>query len=206
MSDQLEVAERTLIGKRSNRRLRATGSVPAILYGHGETPVNLAITIDKLRPVLRHGAKVVDLSGAAGGQAIVQDLQWDTFGRELLHVDLLRVAAGEMVTVTVPIELKGEAPGGFEGGLVEQTLREVEIEAAPANIPERLHIDISELHLDGSLLAGDINDLPDGANLVTPADTMAVHCVKPLDDVGEEGEAAAGEPEVLGKKDEEGDA
>lgn len=204
MSDLLEVEPRTTVGTRANYKLRATGSVPAVLYGHKETPVNLTISIDKLRPVLRHGAKVVDLKGGADGQAVVQDLQWDTFGRQLLHVDLLRVSADEKIHVTVPIELKGEAPGSFDGGVVELTLREVEIEATPASIPERLHIDVSELHQGGSMNASDIIDLPPGCALITPADKMAVHCVTPLADDDETADpAAADEPEVVGKKDEE---
>lgn len=202
MSDVLEVAAREAVGKRANRRLRATGSVPAILYGHGETPSNLAISIDKLRPVLRHGAKVVDLTGAVAGQAVVQDLQWDTFGRDLLHVDLLRVDPNEKVHIVVPVELKGEAPGGFEGGVVELTLREVEVEAAPASIPERLHVDVSSLQVGGSLSVSDIIDLPEGCSMVTSTDAMVVHCIKPMDTSDEAAEATGAEPEVIGKKDE----
>ena len=204
MSDTLQVDARSAVGKRANRKLRSTGSVPAVLYGHGEEPTNLSITIDHLRPVLRHHAKVVDLSGAVDGKAVIQDLQWDTFGRELLHVDLLRVIKGEKIHVTVPVEIKGEAPGSLAGGMLEQTLREVEIEAIPSNVPDQLHVDVSSLEVGGSLSVGDISDLPEGCVLVTAADTMAVHCIQPAGESDETDAAPTGaEPEVIGKKEED---
>lgn len=201
MSDTLQVEERTALGSISSRRLRAEGMVPAILYGHKETPVSLAICSKQIRAALKHNAKVVNLNGAAGGQALLQDIQWDTFHRHLLHIDLLRVDKGEKVHVTVPVELKGEAEGLKEGGIIEQMIMSVEINAAPASIPQVLHLDVTELHLGGSLLASDIIDMPEGAELLTDASTKLVHCVQPageaeLDSVGEE----PGAPEVIGKK------
>lgn len=203
MSDTLQVEARQALGSANSRRLRAEGMVPAILYGHKEEPVSLAISSKQIRAALKHNAKVVNLDGAADGQALLQDIQWDTFHRHLLHLDLLRVDAGEKVHVTVPVELKGDAEGLKEGGIVEQMLMSVEINAAPASIPEVLHLDVTELHLGGSMSASDILDLPEGAELVTDATAMLVHCVPPagapsLDAVGEE----PGDPEVIGKKEE----
>src|SRR5687767_11900896 len=122
MSDQLKVEARKTHGKRSNQRLRRDGKVPAVLYGHGEDCVSLALAADQLEASLRHGAKVLDLDGAATGKALLQEIQWDVFYQHVLHVDLLRVRAGEKVTVEVPIELKGEAPGASAGGVIEQML------------------------------------------------------------------------------------
>ena len=200
MSDTLQVDARKELGSRSSRRLRAEGVVPAVLYGHKEEPVSLAVQSDEIRKALKHNAKVVDLQGAASGQALVQALQWDTFHRHLLHVDLLRVDATERVHISVQIELKGDAAGSNEGGVVEQTLMHAEVEAPPASIPEVLHVSVEDLHLGGSLTAGQITDLPEGAELQTPADTVVAHCVPPagapaLDSVAEE----AGSPEVIGK-------
>ena len=204
MADTLEVDSREALGSRNSIKLRAEGMVPAILYGHKEEPQTLAVTAKQLRKALEHNAKVVNLSGAVSGQAIVQDLQWDTFHRHLLHVDFLRVDAGERVHVSVPVELKGEAPGANEGGMVEQTLMQIELEAAPSSIPEVLHLDATQLHMGGALNAGDVIDLPEGAKLLTPADQMVAHCVQPagepsLDAVAEEGAS----PEVIGKSDKE---
>ncbi len=201
MSDTLQVEPRDSVGSRSSQRLRASGKVPVVLYGHKEDVLSLAVSTKEMRKALSHRVKVVNLTGAADGQALVQDVQWDTFHRDLLHIDFLRVSAGEKVHVAVPVELKGEAAGSRNGGVVEQLLQTVELEAAPANIPEILHVSIETLDLGGTVLASEISDLPDGAVLLTAKDTIIVRCVKAagepsVDAVGEE----AGQPEVIGEK------
>ncbi|MEM6798557.1 MAG: 50S ribosomal protein L25 [Planctomycetota bacterium] len=201
MSDSLTVEARPKLGKRNNRVLRSTGHLPAVLYGHGEDPVNLAVAADQLRSVLRHGGKIVDLSGAAGGQALVQDVQWDTFGSRLLHVDLLRVDAKEVIHTEVAVELKGEAAGVREGGMIEQPLHAVEIECSAADVPDKLLVDVSELHLNGSISAGEIKDLPASAKVVTDAAAVVVQCVPPAGEPDQTAVAAApGEPELVGGK------
>ena len=201
MSDTLKVERRTTRGKRNNHRLRCQGIVPGIVYGHGEEPLSVTVAGDQLRASLRHGAKVVDLSGDATGQALLQDVQWDVFMRHVLHVDLLRVDASQRVTVEVPLLLRGEAPGEKEGGVVEHLVHHVEIETSPISIPEALHISINHLALHGSLRFSDILDLPAGATLVGDPKTVAVHCVEPKAE--EELDALAGapvEPELIGRK------
>ena len=209
MSEQLHVEQRKTRGKRNNDRLRRSGKLPAVLYGHGEDPVSLTLAADKFEASLRHGAKVVDLDGAASGKALLQDVQWDTFFQHVLHVDLLRVRAGEKVTVEVPIELKGEAPGVNEGGVIEQVVHSIEIEVALDLIPDKLHISIKDLQIEGHLTVKDIYDLPAGAELQCDDDLLVVHCVKPAveeEEVAVE-EAGAAEPEVIakGKAEEEGE-
>ena len=122
MAESLKVEKRKSFGKRNNDRLRRAGRLPAVLYGHGEESVSLTLAADQVEASLRHGAKVVDLNGDADGKALLQDVQWDTFYQHVLHVDLLRVHAGEKVTVEVPIELRGEAAGVREGGILEHVL------------------------------------------------------------------------------------
>lgn len=207
MSDVLKVESRKSFGKRNNDRLRRGGRLPAILYGHGEEPVSLSLASDQIQASLRHGAKVVDLEGDASGKALLQEVQWDTFFHQVLHVDLLRVHAGEKVTIDVPIELRGEAAGVREGGIIEQLIHSIEIEVALDVIPEKLHLNIKNLGIDGHLTAKDIIDLPPGATILSDEDAMIVHCVMPSADVEEEAgeEGAAAEPEVIskGKADEE---
>jgi large subunit ribosomal protein L25 len=207
MADILQVEKRTTTGKRNNWRMRCTGRLPGILYGHGEEPVMLTIPADQLRATLRHGQKVVDLAGDATGQALLQDVQWDAFHQHLVHVDLLRVDANERVTVEVPLLLKGEAPGEHEGGVVVHLTHYVEIETSPIHIPEALHININKLNLHGSLSLADVYDLPEGATLITDAKTVAVQCEEPAGEPEEEVAVAGAEPEVIGRKaEEEGEA
>jgi large subunit ribosomal protein L25 len=205
MSDQLKVEPRKSHGKRNNQRLRREGKLPAVLYGHGEECLSLTLPADQLEASLRHGAKVVDLDGAASGKALLQDVQWDTFFQHVLHVDLLRVRAGEKVTVEVPIELRGEAPGSREGGIIEQMLHSIEIEVELDAIPEKLHVNINHLDIGGELMVRDIIDVPPGAKLLADEDELIVHCVMRAAEEEEEiaAEGAVAEPEVIGKGKEE---
>ncbi len=205
-TDTITVEKREKLGKLNSRRLRAEGIVPAVLYGHGEESVSLKMDAKTLRASLRHGAKLVELAGAAKGPALLQDVQWDTFEQHILHVDLLRVDEKELVTVEVPLLIRGEAPGEGEGGVVDQLVHTLEIETAAGSIPEQLHVSVNDLHLGGSLLPKDIEDMPEGAKATGGEDLVLVNCHEPKVVIEEEEEAAEGsaEPEVIGaKKDDE---
>jgi large subunit ribosomal protein L25 len=210
MAETLHVEAREKSGKLINRRLRQAGRLPAIIYGEGKKPLAVSLPSDEVGALIRHGAHVVELDGATKGQALLQDVQWDTFSQHVLHVDLMRIAKGARVKVEVPIELRGDAPGKRNGGIVEQFIREVEIEVAAEKVPDKLHININHLELEGQLTIGDIEDLPEGAKILSEVDEMVVHCVMPEVEEAEEGEVAAGvaEPEIIGKKpdEEEGEA
>jgi len=201
MTETLEVNKRDEIGKRRNRRLRDAGRLPAVLYGHGRTPANLSLCKEQFERILRRGTKVVDLLGAETGQALLHDVQWDTFQNEVLHVDLLRLEQGERVTVEIPLAVRGEAPGQRNGGLVELLIREVEIEVSPASIPDVLHLNVNHLELGQALPLSAIEDLPAGAVLKGDGARPAVHCVLPT--ARDEQDLVAGgpaEPELIGRR------
>ena len=208
MSDVIEVSVRESLGKLNSRRLRAEGIVPAVLYGHGEASVSLRLAADQLRASLRHGAHVVNLEGAATGQALLQDVQWDTFHQHILHVDLLRVDAKELVKVEVPIVLRGSAPGENEGGVVDFVHHSIEIETTVISVPDKLHLSLNDLHLGGALKVTDIEDMPAGATVVGDAEAVLVRCVEPTTapDADEAEVAGSIEPEVIGQKDSDEEA
>jgi large subunit ribosomal protein L25 len=206
MSETLQVARRDRTGKLYNRRLREAGQLPAVLYGHGKECVNLSIPRDQLDASLRHGAKVVNLSGGESGQALLQDIQWDTFQRSVLHVDLLRIEKGEKVTVEVPLQVRGEAPGEHNGGVVELMIFSVEIEAEVGDLPEVLHLNVNHLELGESLPLSAIEDLPPGATILGDVEQTAVQCLEPTEQPEEEAaELTGAEPEVIGEKDDRED-
>lgn len=199
MSEILKVEMRESRGKRHARRLRQQGGVPAILYGHGEASLSLSIPADQVKTAVRHGARVVDLDGAVKEKAFIRDLQWDTFGLEVLHLDLTRVSAHEKVEVEVVVELRGEAPGVKQGGIVSQLLHQVDVESLVTAIPEKLTLRINGLGLDQSLTAGNI-ELPAGTTLVTPVETLIVQCVLPKVEEEAALPTEGAEPELIGRK------
>jgi large subunit ribosomal protein L25 len=147
---------------------------------------------------------LVDLVGAVSESAFIRDLQWNTWGTQVLHVDFTRISADEEVEVTIAIELRGEAPGVRSGGVVEHLIHQVEIACPAGSIPEKLKVNINHLKLDDKILLSQL-ELPQGARLLEEdLEAVMVQCVVPAELPEEGGEAAEGEPEVIGaKKDEE---
>ena len=189
MADTLNVQARNETGTSRMRRLRQSGRIPAILYGHGEANVNLVVSSEELFSVMKHGGKLLTLRGDAADSALLRAVQWDTYGKSVLHVDLLRVSATELVDTAVAIELRGTAVGTTEGGVVQFVTHEIDIECPAASIPEKIQINIADLHLDNAIHASEV-PLPAGAKLVTPGDVVIVQCVTKL----EEEEVAAPAP------------
>jgi len=149
----------------------------------------------------------VDIAGAANDSALISEIQWDALGSEILHLDLIRVSKDEAVSVNVAIELRGEAPGTNEGGVLDHVLHQVEIECRADSIPDRLAISVNNLHVGDTLTVGDL-ELPDGAKLNAEPDAIVAQCNEAVEQPDED-EAIPGagaiEPEVIGKKEEEGE-
>ncbi|NQT38930.1 MAG: 50S ribosomal protein L25 [Planctomycetes bacterium] len=205
MAEVLNVELRTALGKRNTRRLRTTGGVPAVLYGHGEDTVHLSVGSEAIATAVRHGSRVVDLEGAVEQKAIILELQWDTWGTDVVHIDFGRVAEGELVRVELPIVLRGVAPGSKQGGIVEHVLHRVEVECPAISVPEKLEVNINHLELEASILASEIK-LPEGVTILVDGDTMVVHCVMPLAELeDEDGLGGEAEPEVIGGRKAEDD-
>jgi len=203
-AETLNVKKRETRGKRNARRMRQEGAVPAVLYGHGEETIALAVPTDQLDAALRHNAQLVSLEGDVKQQAIIRELQWDVYATHVLHVDFTRVDRHELVEVTVPVELMGEAPGVREGGSVEQLIHEVTIECPAIAIPENLTVNINELHLDQSISLSEL-ELPKGAKLTQDDSETIVQCREVLE-APEELEPEVGEsaePEMIGRKEDE---
>ncbi len=199
MAETLTVVIREGRGKREAKRLRKTGSIPAILYGHGEQNVSLSVAQEQFAAALRHHSRLVDLTGAVNESALIRDMQWDTYGLEVLHVDFARVSADERIDVNVSVELRGQAPGLKEGGVIQHMLHELQIECLAVAIPDRIQVSLSKLNKGEHILAGQI-ELPPGVKLLSDPEQIVVHCVEPAAEVETEAGAESAEPEVIGRK------
>jgi large subunit ribosomal protein L25 len=207
MAETLNTVVRENLGSRNSQRLRKSGQIPAVLYGHGKESVSLTIPESEIQAALRHGAKLVDVQGAVSDSALIQQIQWDALGSEVLHLDLLRVSKDESVTVEVSVHLRGEAPGTKEGGVLEHLRHEVELECRADSIPEHLEVSVNDMHVGDSITAGEI-ELLAGVKLLTEPELVIVQCVEAAVEE-EDAEDVAGvggvEPEVIGRKPEEGE-
>lgn len=205
MSESLHVELRDTLGKRHARRMRRRGQIPAVLYGHGEANLSLTIACDELAARMRHHTRVFALKGAADGDAFLRQVQYDPFGVEVLHVDLTRVSADEAIRVVVSITLKGDAPGTHHGGKVEHVTHEVELLCPVVAIPDHLILNVATLELGHALTAAAL-ELPPGATLETPADTVIATCHLPADATDDAALAGGtAEPEIIGRVAKEGE-
>lgn len=193
------------VGTRACRRMRKAGFVPAVLYGHKEAVINLIVKPGEVLSAVKAGHKMVDLKGEVNESALVKKVQWDALGMDIVHVDFERVSATELVLTKVAVELRGEAAGVKEGGVLHFITHELDIESPAGSIPEKIIVSVKELQIDGEIFARDVV-LPEGVKLAAHADDVIVSCAKPLAEE-EEGAAAPGpaEPELIRKEKEEGE-
>ena len=188
------------------KRLRQTGKIPAVLYGHGEGTVMLTASEKEINKMIDAGSHIIDLAGEVSGTALVKEVQWDALGSNVLHLDLARVDANEKVEVTLQVVLHGEAPGVKDGGVVSLVRKELLILCPVSAVPDNIVCEIGGLELDGVISAGDL-ELPEGAELARSPDQTIASCQEPQKQAEEEAEEATegAEPEVIGEdKPEEG--
>ena len=212
MAEVFEVTRRDAFGSQHTRRLRRDGQIPAILYGHGKENVPLAVPQDQVLQAIRQSARLIDLQGDVKESALLREVQWDALGNQILHLDLTRVSATELVRVEVGLETRGTAAGITDGGVVKVLVHTLEIECRADSIPEKLELNINKLELHQSLTVADL-ELPEGTKTALEPDALLVQCVEAtiepeeegLEEAGEGAEegATASEPEVIGRKDDD---
>ena len=219
METKLQAEPRSDSGKGPARRLRATGRVPATLYGHGVQPTSISVSAQDLLHLFHQGggsSVLVDLK-LDGDEllTIVREVQRDHIHNRFIHVDFMAVSRDEKIVVRVELHETGEARGQRAGGVVEHHLREVEIRCLPAEVPERIEFDISHLAIGESLRVGDLTPPSSGIEFLTDPDTMVLAVVEPavmdteldLGVAGEEApEPAAAEAEAAPEAAPEGEA
>ena len=209
----LSATRRTGTGKGVARTLRRDGNVPAVIYGHKREPQALAVAARDLEKLLEHISAdntVIELGiEGATSRALIREIQRHPFKRQILHVDFQEVVAGEKMTVRVPLRLVGTPVGvRLGGGIVDHTLRELTISVDPANMPNHIDVDISELNLGESIHVSqvqvpagvEVEDEPGAAVVVIATPRAAIEAAAT-------GETTTGaEPEVIrAKKPEEGE-
>ena len=209
----LKAEERESRGKNYARRLRASGMVPAVLYGESnEAGGSTALTVP---------AKIVDYNlqhygdnalydlnfGFGVSTARVVDVQRNPVSGQLIHVDFIPVNMTERIEVTVPLSVIGEAPGVEQDeGVLQQVAYELQVESLPGDIPQEIELDVSELQMNENLTLGDVT-LPSGVTLISEPEDVAVTITAPTEITEEEIEAAGiveEESDEMGEEAEEG--
>lgn len=181
---ELKAEQRAGTGKGVAHRLRAAGKMPAILYGNGTEPMQLAIDKREFAALIRgeSGSSLVVKLMIGGDSsrptALIKDLQLDQVRGSLLHVDFQRVLMDQTIATTLPIAAVGEAPGVKFGGVLEHQLTEVDVEGTPAEMPAQLEADISGLEIGDSFNVRDLS-VPSGVDIITDPDQVVFSIVPP---------------------------
>ena len=208
---------RTETGKNANRRLRAQGLIPGVVYGQGGATRSVAVSPKLLGAVLKSSAGTTTLFDleieGTRSKVILKEHQIEPIKGSLLHADFYQVAMDQALEVTVHLELTGVPVGvKVEGGLLDFITRELQIECLPADIPEKIVVDVTPVALGKHLRVSDLK-LPANIKVVTEPDVVIVHVVAPRAEVvatpeGEVAAVAGAEPEVIkkGKAPGEGEA
>jgi large subunit ribosomal protein L25 len=216
MEAVLDAEVRGSLGKNEARRTRAQGKVPAVLYGDGKDATAIAVAPKALLKILHSDSGQntlisLKLDGAGDTRVLVKDFQLDPVTHAVLHADFYRVAMDRLLQVTIPVIAHGEPKGvKQQGGILEHIRREIVIECLPADIPEHVDVDVSELMLHQGIRVRDVATNPKW-KAITEGEAMLVHVILPkAEEVAAPADATAAaavpaEPEVIkkGKKDEE---
>jgi large subunit ribosomal protein L25 len=204
-SAQINAKPRSELGTRANKRLRAEGLLPGVIYGHKEAVIPVTLPRKEVVTHLRGGAHLFDLHLDGHAQKVlVKEVQYDHLGVEVIHADFARVSLDEKVKVTLAIELKGTPKGEEEGGVLQQVLVELEIECLVTDIPDMIRHNVAEMALNDVLHVSDLA-LPAGVRVLGDPERIVATVREVLEEVAAEPTEGAAEPELIGRKPAEGE-
>lgn len=194
-------------GKGAARKLRRAGSVPAVIYGHKREPMSLSVPTRELERLLERVAAettVVELSiDGKVSRTLIREIQKHPFKKQLVHIDFQELVAGEQITVNVPLVIVGTSIGVRSfAGILDQTMRELEVTVDPSAIPNHIDVDVTALNIGDSIHVRDLK-IPAGVTVLTDTDASVVVVAAPkvnATDAAADAAAAAAEPEVLRAK------
>jgi large subunit ribosomal protein L25 len=215
---QFEVKTRAQKGTNASRRIRKQAIVPGVLYGSGKS-IPLEFDLKEFKKIAKkvHGGHAIinlaikEKDGEISKTTLLKDIQYDIISDAIIHVDFQEISLEKELVTTVPIELIGIPAGVKEGGVLEQVLRNLEIKALPLKIPEKFTLDVTSLTIGHSITVNNITPI-EGVTILTSKDKTAATLLAPSKEevkAATEAEvtaaAAKAEPEVIGKKEKEGE-
>lgn len=196
-TQQLQVKIKKDTGSLKARKNRKSGLIPAILYGHKQESMMFLLNEKEFSAALNAEVKMVNLKWDSSEEtALIKDVQFDTFGKKILHVDFVRTALTEKVTTHVPVVLYGTSQGVKEGGILDHALKEIEIECLPTEIPKNIRINISELAIGNTIHISDL-ELPVNAKVLGNPDAIVVSVHFATEEKETPEEEMSSEPEII---------
>ncbi|HBO87675.1 MAG: 50S ribosomal protein L25 [Pontiellaceae bacterium] len=204
-AQQISVKKRSLEGTSASRRMRCTGSLPGVIYGIDSNPMAVELETHAVEQLFHNHASEtilvdINLEGEGAVSVLLKEVQHHPVSGELMHLDLQRVAANQTLQVEVSLELVGEPEGVKAGGLLDHVMHTILVECLPADLPETVNVDVSELEIGSALHVSDLK-LGNKVAILSDADAVVagVSAPKVEQEEDEDGDVAA-EPEVITEK------
>ena len=177
---KLDVLNRTELRSKSVRALRKKGFIPGVLYYAGEENVNISIEKSVLFHAIQSGQRIFEVDQEGDSQyTMIKQLQYHPVTDEVIHIDLMRVRRSEKITISVPLVLIGESIGVKEGGVLSQSLNQVDISCFPTDVPEQIELNIEELELNSAKNVGDLELNLEDVDIVTDPSLNIVSITPP---------------------------
>jgi len=194
---KLDILERTKTGTKGSQALRREGSIPGVLYYSGEKNVNITVDKSVLFHAMQSGQRIFEIDQDGESQyTMIKELQYHPVTDAIIHIDLMRVRRSEKMTISVPLVLIGEAIGIKEGGVLSQSMTQIEISCFPTDVPEHIEIDIEDLEINSARSVADIKIDNEDIEIMSNTNLNVVSITPP---------AAEEEPEIEELEDEEGE-
>jgi len=184
-------------GTKFSRKLRSTGRIPAIIYGHKQPPKPISLTREAVWEMIKKATHLAELEFDGTSETVlVRDVQWDHLGKEILHLDFARVSVGEAIETEVRIDLRGTAPGVAEGGTLETLVHSIQVTCRADAIPDSFKVDVSDLQIGQAIHVRDLQ-LPEGVTTKVDPESLIVHVTTKVAEAATAEPADAIQPEVI---------
>ena len=185
----LATNERTKFGSKESKNDRKSGLIPAVIYYSGEENIHISIDKSVLFRAIQSSQRIYQIEqNNEKRYVMIKDIQYHPVTDEIIHVDLMRVRRSEKMTISVPIVLKGSSVGVREGGVLSQSLNQVEISCFPTDVPENIELDIEDLELNAAKNVGDLNINVKDVEIVSDSNLNIVSVTPPASEAKEDEE------------------
>ena len=214
---KLDIEHRKVVGKKATKALRKGGKVPSVLYYKGEEPVSLYVDKQLLYKAMKSDQRIYEIDINSESQYVmIKEIQYHPVTDEVIHLDFMRVRRSEKITISVPIILVGKSTGVTEGGILTQSMNQIEISCYPTNVPDHIEVNIDDLVLNASISVADISIDDGDVEIISPDNLNVASVVTPReeeelvlsdeDESGEATESAEGDEEKTDEGDDDSES
>ena len=177
---KLEIENRKSVGKKASKLIRRAGKIPSVLYYKGEKPVSISIDRQLLNQAIKSDQRIYEVEIDSELQYVmIKEAQYHPITDEIIHVDFMRVRRSEKMTISVPITLVGKPAGVTEGGILSQSMTQIEISCFPTNVPESIEVNVDHLDINSSVSVGDVTVDDEDIEIISASDLSIASVIPP---------------------------